>query len=172
MWQGGINHPVLRDKWGQARTEWEGVRASRGSRKFRPRLGEARAIEPWRPRGLVAELDSHFGTRMQQRTTRRLHLTDAGQRLIRRVAYGAVASRVPRTLPGGAVRVGPHSRPPARGAACLSSGEFHRDKSDDDVTPWRAHTRSQAGTEDTRSHSRGITRQVVSDLRCRCDRWQ
>ncbi len=33
---------------------------------------------------LVAELESHLGTRLLQRTTRRLHLTEAGRRFLER----------------------------------------------------------------------------------------
>jgi hypothetical protein len=65
MWQGGINHPALRDKWGQAWTEWDAmrvfVRVVEGG-SFVPRLGEAQAIEPWQPsdpseRRLFEQLD-------------------------------------------------------------------------------------------------------------------
>jgi hypothetical protein len=65
MRQDGINHPALRDEWGQTWTEWEAMRVfvrvvEAGS--FVPRLGEAQAIEPWQPsdpseRRLFEQLD-------------------------------------------------------------------------------------------------------------------
>src|SRR5690242_10756168 len=61
---------------------------------------------------LVAELEEHLGTRLLQRTTRKLHLTDAGQRFYERAtqllsdleeAEGEIGSAT--TTPRGRLRI-------------------------------------------------------------------